>query len=180
MCRPKNALTLLIPVCRTPANIAVYFDARVVRPCRYHDSLFFFFNDPAPPEIYTLSLHDALPIYLRTRVGELGAIGLASCPPLNDCSIHPVLPDGRALGQEALTHSGRPQPQNSSSGHAKPPFATRVVRFVPVLDSSEPGWPAAVRSDLHCDEHCGTVVRQPSRRIVPTPGEDSQRPARRV
>src|SRR2546430_11221226 len=25
-------------------------------------SLFFFFNDPAPPEIYPLSLHDALPI----------------------------------------------------------------------------------------------------------------------
>src|SRR5438094_4972841 len=25
-------------------------------------SLFFFFNDPAPTEIYTLSLHDALPI----------------------------------------------------------------------------------------------------------------------
>src|SRR5206468_11912063 len=24
--------------------------------------LFFFFNDPAPPQIYTLSLHDALPI----------------------------------------------------------------------------------------------------------------------
>src|SRR5438552_7050355 len=28
-----------------------------------HFSLFFFFNDPAPTEIYTLSLHDALPIY---------------------------------------------------------------------------------------------------------------------
>src|SRR5690606_41774997 len=26
-------------------------------------SLFFFFNDTAPPEIYTLSLHDALPIF---------------------------------------------------------------------------------------------------------------------
>src|SRR5438270_14004834 len=25
-------------------------------------TLFFFFNDTAPPEIYTLSLHDALPI----------------------------------------------------------------------------------------------------------------------
>src|SRR5206468_10605489 len=25
---------------------------------------FFFFNDPPPTEIYTLSLHDALPIYL--------------------------------------------------------------------------------------------------------------------
>src|SRR2546422_9220150 len=27
-------------------------------------SAFFFFNDPATPEIYTLSLHDALPISL--------------------------------------------------------------------------------------------------------------------
>src|SRR5438477_7832655 len=27
--------------------------------------LFFFFNDPATPEIYTLSLHDALPIWHR-------------------------------------------------------------------------------------------------------------------
>src|SRR2546425_8767758 len=26
---------------------------------------FFFFNDPAPPEIYTLPLHDALPISAR-------------------------------------------------------------------------------------------------------------------
>src|SRR5207253_8715488 len=30
-------------------------------------SLSFFFNDTAPPEIYTLSLHDALPISARTR-----------------------------------------------------------------------------------------------------------------
>src|SRR5256885_11878324 len=28
---------------------------------------FFFFNDTATTEIYTLSLHDALPIYLRHR-----------------------------------------------------------------------------------------------------------------
>src|SRR5690349_24161954 len=28
---------------------------------------FFFFNDTAPTEIYTLSLHDALPISLRAR-----------------------------------------------------------------------------------------------------------------
>src|SRR5262249_60750146 len=28
-------------------------------------SRFFFFTDPAPPEIYTLSLHDALPISRR-------------------------------------------------------------------------------------------------------------------
>src|ERR1039458_7279643 len=48
--------------------------------------------------------------------------------------------DGRAFGQETLTHSGTPQPQNSSSGHASPPFATRVARFVPVLDSSDALW----------------------------------------
>src|SRR5690349_24433939 len=29
--------------------------------------LFFFFNDTATTEIYTLSLHDALPIYLRIK-----------------------------------------------------------------------------------------------------------------
>src|SRR5258706_8374436 len=39
-------------------------------------SFFFFFNDTATTEIYTLSLHDALPIYaeiaaLRERVGEV-------------------------------------------------------------------------------------------------------------
>src|SRR2546430_10250007 len=32
--------------------------------------LFFFFNDTATTEIYTLSLHDALPIYLRRRPGK--------------------------------------------------------------------------------------------------------------
>src|SRR5204863_7523805 len=30
--------------------------------------IFFFFNDPATTEIYTLSLHDALPIWLRAPV----------------------------------------------------------------------------------------------------------------
>src|SRR5437867_6144731 len=33
---------------------------------------FFFFNDTAPPEIYTLSLHDALPIWVR-RVASRSA-----------------------------------------------------------------------------------------------------------
>src|SRR3712207_9367884 len=34
--------------------------------------LIFYVNDPATTEIYTLSLHDALPIYLAWRVGRLG------------------------------------------------------------------------------------------------------------
>src|SRR5258708_1625980 len=35
-------------------------------------SHFFFFNDTATTEIYTLSLHDALPIYARENIGVLG------------------------------------------------------------------------------------------------------------
>src|SRR5256885_14449311 len=33
--------------------------------------LFFFFNDTATTEIYTLSLHDALPIYMTLGYGKL-------------------------------------------------------------------------------------------------------------
>src|SRR5205085_9850616 len=35
--------------------------------------IFFFFNDPAPTEIYTLSLHDALPIYLWLSLRKLSS-----------------------------------------------------------------------------------------------------------
>src|SRR2546430_16660747 len=35
-------------------------------------SFFFFFNDTATTEIYTLSLHDALPIYLLKTHAEVG------------------------------------------------------------------------------------------------------------
>src|SRR4051794_41698954 len=37
---------------------------------RHPQSCVFFFNDPAPPDIYTLSLHDALPIYERALYDE--------------------------------------------------------------------------------------------------------------
>src|SRR5438094_6709105 len=40
----------------------------VHRVCYYLSLFFFFFNDTATTEIYTLSLHDALPIYLAQAV----------------------------------------------------------------------------------------------------------------
>src|SRR5438034_7386992 len=40
----------------------------------------FFFNDPASTEIYTLSLHDALPICPGQVEGGLGACNLGSGP----------------------------------------------------------------------------------------------------
>src|SRR3712207_8462944 len=42
--------------------------------------LFFFFNDTAPTEIYTLSLHDALPIYSCRSRGAPGAGRPVSAP----------------------------------------------------------------------------------------------------
>src|SRR5437899_6649940 len=46
----------------------------------YLSFLFFFFNDTATTEIYTLSLHDALPIsaYIDTRAGRIGLIAAAT------------------------------------------------------------------------------------------------------
>src|SRR3712207_8343538 len=45
-----------------------------MRPLQLSCSSFFFFNDTATTEIYTLSLHDALPIYLG-RVSPQAAGG---------------------------------------------------------------------------------------------------------
>src|SRR5438270_13264019 len=46
----------------------------LARLCRCNDASFFFFNDTATTEIYTLSLHDALPILdSRTILDQNGA-----------------------------------------------------------------------------------------------------------
>src|SRR5256885_12333752 len=46
----------------------------VVLMCQYFTSFFFFFNDTATTEIYTLSLHDALPISCRLQLVALGKV----------------------------------------------------------------------------------------------------------
>src|SRR6266853_1873240 len=53
---------------------------------RFHEwlSAVFFFNDPSPTEIYTLSLHDALPIFrraLRHFHGCAGPLGIEAQVP---------------------------------------------------------------------------------------------------
>src|SRR6478609_2224712 len=62
LCRPPSVLS---PLCRALSVTA----ARRGRLGRTTEGrllhFFFFFNDTATTEIYTLSLHDALPIYYR-------------------------------------------------------------------------------------------------------------------
>src|SRR2546422_7634385 len=65
-------------------------------------SIFFFFNDTATTEIYTLSLHDALPIFMCLGLG---------------CALLAARPFSRALTQpkqfsiERSSPSPRPSPQ---------------------------------------------------------------------
>src|SRR2546426_2777373 len=55
--------------------------------------LFFFFNDTATTEIYTLSLHDALPIYRDARVRRI----------LEQQPQHPTADQPRRTGDERGT-----------------------------------------------------------------------------
>src|SRR2546430_12693025 len=60
----------------------------------------FFFNDTATTEIYTLSLHDALPIYRAGQAGALALDGRGGCarPRVQHGE---RLPDGRGRGAAA-------------------------------------------------------------------------------
>src|SRR2546430_12547323 len=67
-----------------------------------HSFLFFFFNDTATTEIYTLSLHDALPISIPAGPGEHhlhGHGGLDGLVPAGG------RPQGEALGAAPCTRS---------------------------------------------------------------------------
>src|SRR3712207_7038187 len=60
---------------------------------------FFFFNDTATTEIYTLSLHDALPIWRGGALGPVAGRGLAAGRRLRpgrgaDQDVHPHAPGG--------------------------------------------------------------------------------------
>src|SRR5690349_22169407 len=65
-----------------------------------------FFSDTAPTEIYTLSLHDALPIYERLRIPRLAGAA-------EDSQARQVVSLGHlvAMGHQA-THEGGGDPQH--------------------------------------------------------------------
>src|ERR1039457_827535 len=78
--------------------------------------LFFFFNDTATTEIYTLSLHDALPIYICRNEGDLlHRRDGSACHPLGAAARFPDHGGGRAcerygLPRIAPARKGRPDP----------------------------------------------------------------------
>src|SRR5712692_10147117 len=74
-----------------------------------HFFFFFFFNDTATTEIYTLSLHDALPIYLNAHHTILSA----RRRPLLE-HLRPGIKDGEVV----VVHFSEPQPSLVVDGEA--------------------------------------------------------------
>src|SRR5262249_6655561 len=109
--------------------------------------IFFFFNDPAPPEIYPLSLHDALPILLPVSSGSKQgglAPGVASVAGPTEAGRSG---DGGIVARRAcgvsLGPSGRPHPQQP--GPARGVAGAAAPRGTPERDDAPPGcgWPTA-------------------------------------
>src|SRR5439155_24743094 len=72
------------------------FISVLASPIQHLFSFFFFFNHPAPTEIYTLSLHDALPIFYDwadRMVAEYGYLDLKLDPPLGARDFDPANPE---------------------------------------------------------------------------------------
>src|SRR5262249_5968333 len=88
---PRSILLLYLTCPRCCSAVAL------ARPVLHRLRFLFFFNDPAPPEIYTLSLHDALPIASPRSGGVEGANGT----------------DGFFGAVPAEAHSGRRKPDQA-------------------------------------------------------------------
>src|SRR3712207_8321008 len=87
---------------------------------------FFFFNDTATTEIYTLSLHDALPILRRRRAQEVRAAGLGHRVRPDELRWHPQVPERRAGGG---VHQGQDRKSTRlNSSHANISYAVFCLK----------------------------------------------------
>src|SRR2546429_7947583 len=79
------------------------------------NSFFFFFNDTATTEIYTLSLHDALPIWYTSaccRGLRFCCDSSQSCNPRQRAAVnHPLRSRGSAISKVSVSRDG---PSNST------------------------------------------------------------------
>src|SRR2546430_13361433 len=90
---------------------------------------FFFFNDTATTEIYTLSLHDALPICLDWPV-MLFALGLALLTGFL-CGLAPAFAAIRTSVNESLKEGGRTGDRKSTrlnSSHSQISYAVFCLK----------------------------------------------------
>src|SRR2546430_15890052 len=74
---------------------------------------FFFLNDPAPPEIYPLPLHDAFPIWARPRASDDAVVRAGRRPGAGNG-------DRRALGAVVRPGGVRPPADRRGRGVPRP------------------------------------------------------------
>src|SRR2546427_3280079 len=109
-------------------------------------TLFFFFNDTATTEIYTLSLHDALPIY---RGGEAFNLPLVGMGILAERSVELVV-----FGRETFHVAGLVEPDRKStrlnSSHSQISYAVFCLKKKKYRGCSPTSWsfPAPVVSNV--------------------------------
>src|SRR2546430_12440031 len=92
---------------------------------------FFFFNDTATTEIYTLSLHDALPILRGPEAVEL---------------VQHVLPPGAELDAQPVAGQDRKSTRLNSS-HSQISYAVFCLKKKKVITTVFPSRPASVLSE---------------------------------
>src|SRR3712207_7130793 len=100
--------------------------------------LVFFFNDTATTEIYTLSLHDALPIYTE-YAGTRGWSAEAMAEADADLVRRGLVADGALTGQGRRLRDGIEQQTEAA--------------LAPVLDAIGPGLPTLTRLLDRSEEH---------------------------
>src|SRR2546425_11135720 len=100
--------------------------------------IFFFFNDTATTEIYTLSLHDALPISTREPAGAR-ARRVAKRPRVRVVCLvaHVLARDARLALKEALrARGGRRRHRADARDRLRPPAATVLPGPQPMGDET--------------------------------------------
>src|SRR2546430_3458400 len=94
---------------------------------------FFFFNDTATTEIYTLSLHDALPIYLLSDANP--SVARSSVPAL--CL--PFAPEANSTRARVELASGDRKSTRLNSSHSQISYAVFCLKKKKILtDNSSP------------------------------------------
>src|SRR2546421_1583058 len=111
-------------------------------------SFFFFFNDTATTEIYTLSLHDSLPISLLIRRGSEPLLGQWSIPG-GTLELGETLLEG--VAREMLEETG---------------ITVRVLNLIEVFRSEEHTSELQSRSDLVCRLLLEKKKKQPRHSVI--------------
>src|SRR3712207_6922517 len=90
-------------------------------------AIFFFFNDTATTEIYTLSLHDALPIFAQPRRAQGRPPPQPSGPPLHG---HAGRGRGPAMALQSRLPGLRPDRKSTrlNSSHANISYAVFCLK----------------------------------------------------